>query len=303
MKRLNYFVCAALAVAAAVSCNNEPEVIDFPIVGDFTIYGASGSAEGTWAANTSVGVYVTSDGVTQENLEYTPSSTEVTESVELKAKGTKAGFKQGDHVVYAYYPYATAEGNSVIIGDMTKQETTKSIPSWVYDAGLGDMADMFASYASKISAVYAAKKEVKEYSSAPIDLGTFAAANVSISVAEPGFGGEDGAALEGKKVEKVVITSNKTIAYKDAKYDVVAGKVLGTEASNSIEIAADMVVKYLGAASAYAFDFTTCLSAEELADATFTIEFQVEGGKKFAAVDYTANASNMIVAVTLEPMN
>lgn len=301
MKRLNYFIGAALAIAAAVSCNKEPEVVDFPIVGDFTLYGES--AEGTWAANTSVGVFVTSDGVAQTNLEYTPASTEATGSVQLNAKSEKAGFKQGKHVIYAYYPYvAEAAEMQIPLGNLTVQSTEKNIPSWVFDAGLADMADMFASYVST-TALNVAKKEVSEFTSAPVDLGVFAPVTTVISVAEPGFAGDNAAELDGKKVEKIVVKANKTIAYTEAKYDLATGELMGAEESQSVEVVADMVIKNLGSVTAYAFSFATCLTADELADAKFTLEFYVEGGKKYVAQDYTANAANMLVSVTLNPAN
>lgn len=302
MKRLNYFIGAALAIAAAVSCDKEPDVVDFPIVGDFVLYGES--AEGTWAENTSVGVFVTSDGVAQSNLEYTPASTEATGSVQLNAKSEKAGFKQGKHVIYAYYPYvAEAAEMQIPLGNLAAQSTKKDIPSWVFDDGLGDMADMFASYVSTAPALSVAKKEVSEFTSAPIDLGAFAPVTTVISVAEPGFAGDNAADLDGKKVEKIVVKANKTIAYTEAKYDLATGELQGAEESQSIEVAADMVIKNLGSVTAYAFSFATCLAAEDLADAKFTLEFYVEGGKKYVAQDYTANAANMLVSVTLNPAN
>lgn len=306
MKRLNYFIGAALAIAAAVSCNKEPEVVDFPIVGDFTLYGES--AEGTWAKNTSVGVFVTSDGVAQTNLEYTPASTEATGSVQLNAKSEKAGFKQGNHVVYAYYPYvATAEGNTVVLGDLTSQNTKPVLPDmfkeWENDPSMKDFLGMLYIYNTSAPVIYAAKKEVKEYSSAPIDLGVFAPVAVTISVAEPGLTGEEAESLVGKKVEKIVLSSNKTIAYKDTKYDVVSGKIIGTEGSNSIEVITNNAVYSMSMVNVNAFNVATCLTKEDLTDAKFTIEVYIEGNKKYAAVDYTANSNNQLVNVALNPAN
>ena len=87
MKRFNKIVCAALAVAAVASCDKEPEIVDFPIVGDFTITAAYPSglnedysdneyyAHGTqgWTAMDKLGVFVTSEGTVQANLAYVPS--------------------------------------------------------------------------------------------------------------------------------------------------------------------------------------------------------------------------------------
>ena len=75
-----------------------------------------------------------------------------------------------------------------------------------------------------------AKKEVSEFTSAPIDLGAFAPVTTVISVAEPGFAGDNAADLDGKKVEKIVVKANKTIAYTEAKYDLATGELQGAEA-------------------------------------------------------------------------
>ena len=94
----NYFFSAVLAIAAAVACT-EKGPVDFPIQGDFTLYGEN-------VAEQEVGVFVTSEGLPQSNLLYTAAEGEG--AVALTAKAEKAGFKQGNHMIYAYAPYAEA---------------------------------------------------------------------------------------------------------------------------------------------------------------------------------------------------
>lgn len=283
----NYFFSAVLAIAAAVACT-EKGPVDFPIQGDFTLYGEN-------VAEQEVGVFVTSEGLPQSNLLYTAAEGEG--AVALTAKAEKAGFKQGNHMIYAYAPYAeaAAELTAVPAPDYSKQSTVAFDP-------LADdeiLAGLMLSYNSTAQSVLYATTEVTELSSAAITL-PFAAVNplTEVTVGEPGLEGTNANAQEGKKVTKIVVTCDKPIAYTGQTLDLTTGKLVGGTAVNSIEIAADMTVKKMGYVTAYGFTFKTCLTEEEVATAKFKIEMVMETGKTYAAEDKTPSYGG-IYALTL----
>ena len=285
----NYFFSAVLAIAAAVACT-EKGPVDFPIQGDLTLYGEN-------VAGQEVGVFVTSDGLPQTNLAYTAAEGEGEGAVALTAKAEKAGFKQGNHMIYAYAPYAetAAELTAVPAPDYSKQSTVAFDP-------LADdeiLAGLMLSYNSTAQSVLYATTEVTELSSAAITL-PFAAVNplTEVTVGEPGLEGTNANAQEGKKVTKIVVTCDKPIAYTGQTLDLTTGKLVGGTAVNSIEIAADMTVKKMGYVTAYGFTFKTCLTEEELATAKFKIEMVMETGKTYAAEDKTPSYGG-IYALTL----
>lgn len=283
----NYFFSAVLAIAAAVACT-EKGPVDFPIQGDLTLYGEN-------VAGQEVGVFVTSDGLPQSNLLYTAAEGEG--AVALTAKAEKAGFKQGNHMIYAYAPYAeaAAELTAVPAPDYSKQSTVAFDP-------LADdeiLAGLMLSYNSTAQSVLYATTEVTELSSAAITL-PFAAVNplTEVTVGEPGLEGTNANAQEGKKVTKIVVTCDKPIAYTGQTLDLTTGKLVGGTAVNSIEIAADMTVKKMGYVTANGFTFKTCLTEEEVATAKFKIEMVMETGKTYAAEDKTPSYGG-IYALTL----
>jgi hypothetical protein len=283
----NFFFSAVLAIAAAVACT-EKGPVDFPIQGDLTLYGEN-------VAGQEVGVFVTSDGLPQSNLLYTAAEGEG--AVALTAKAEKAGFKQGNHMIYAYAPYAeaAAELTAVPAPDYSKQSTVAFDP-------LADdeiLAGLMLSYNSTAQSVLYATTEVTELSSAAITL-PFAAVNplTEVTVGEPGLEGTNANAQEGKKVTKIVVTCDKPIAYTGQTLDLTTGKLVGGTAVNSIEIAADMTVKKMGYVTANGFTFKTCLTEEEVATAKFKIEMVMETGKTYAAEDKTPSYGG-IYALTL----
>lgn len=283
----NYFFSAVLAIAATVACT-EKGPVDFPIQGDLALYGEN-------VAGQEVGVFVTSDGLPQSNLLYTAAEGEG--AVALTAKAEKAGFKQGNHMIYAYAPYAeaAAELTAVPAPDYSKQSTVAFDP-------LADdeiLAGLMLSYNSTAQSVLYATTEVTELSSAAITL-PFAAVNplTEVTVGEPGLEGTNANAQEGKKVTKIVVTCDKPIAYTGQTLDLTTGKLVGGTAVNSIEIAADMTVKKMGYVTAYGFTFKTCLTEEEVATAKFKIEMVMETGKTYAAEDKTPSYGG-IYALTL----
>jgi hypothetical protein len=281
----NFFISAVLAIAAAVACT-EKGPVDYPVQGTFTLYGEN-------VAEQQVGVFVTSDGLPQNNLLYTAAKGEG--SVALTAKADKAGFKQGNHVIYAYAPYAEGAEISAVPVDYTKQATVAFDPL----ADDPTLAGLMLSYNSQAQPVYYASTEVKELTSAAITL-PFQALNAltEVSVGEPGLEGANAEAQVGKKVSKIVITCDKAIAYTGQTLDLTTGKLVGGKAVNSIEIAADMTIKKIGSVSANGFTFKTCLTEEELATAKFKIEMVMETGKTYSAADKTPSYGG-IYALTL----
>lgn len=281
----NFFFSAVLAIAAAVACT-EKGPVDYPIQGSFSLYGENVTGK--------VGVFVTSDGIMQTNLLY--NAAEGTGAVALNAAGTKAGFKQGNHVIYAYAPYAeTAAELASVPVDYTKQATVAFDPL----ADDPTLAGLMLSYNSQAQPVYYASTEVKELTSAAITL-PFQALNAltEVSVGEPGLEGANAEAQVGKKVSKIVITCDKAIAYTGQTLDLTTGKLVGGTAVNSIEITADMTIKKIGSVSANGFTFKTCLTEEELATAKFKIEMVMETGKTYSAADKTPSYGG-IYALTL----
>ena len=80
MKNLIKFSFVAAAIALATACDPaEQGPVDYPIEGNFTIsasYSAMVHGGGYgWRIGEKIGVFVTSEGVAQANLLYTPSDT------------------------------------------------------------------------------------------------------------------------------------------------------------------------------------------------------------------------------------
>ena len=274
----NLFFGAVLAIAAAVACqpkDNGP--VDYPVQGELKLYGEN-------VAEQQVGVFVTSEGLPQNNLLYTAAKG--TGAVALTANAEKAGFKQGNHTIYAYAPYAEGAEVTAVPVDYTKQATVVFDPY----ADIEGVAGLMLCYASQTTPVYYATTEVAELSSAAITL-PFEAVNAltEVTINEPGLEGANVNAQDGKKVTKIVVTCDKTIAYTGQTLDLTTGKLVGGTAVNSIEVVADMPIKKMYFVSAYGFTFKTCLTAEELATAKFKIEMEVETGKKYVAEDVTVS--------------
>lgn len=282
MKHLNYLVCAALATAAAAACDNEPEIVDFPIVGDLTLYGSS--AQGAWAEGDEIGIFVTSDGVAQSNLAYVPASFDVEESVALNAKGEKAGFKQGEHMIYAYYPYsAEVTDYTKIPVDYTVQET------YEYDPYAGtDYAGMMTQAKTKTAPFAVAKTSVSEYSSVAVSLDFASDATLYSIEGGISFQPTDDVVV-GKKVKKVVISCDKTMAYKNATYDLTTGEITG-EPVNSIEIAMDAVLAKTYFISASAFEFVSVLSEDDAHATTFKVEITLDDNSIYVNEEYKCNS-------------
>lgn len=302
MKRLNLIVCAALAIAAAASCDKDP--VDFPIVGDLTLsasYNNYVHGDQGWIEKDALGVFVTSDGVAQNNLQYAPSAfcplvqnqyvqdmssyasdKAVTETTVLNAKGEKAGFKQGVHNIYVYTPYvaSASDHKAVPMPDLTKQTGSNS----VYGLFQPDPSYLFA-YASK---------EVKEYSAAPVDLGEMTPMYCQMTLMSPEFADT----FVGKKVTKITVSANVDIAATaNSTFNFETKKIEG-EMSKTVELTGipaggwEIAASYFGAGygeTVYVvlnIDFETGLNTE------FTFTFTIDGTEYTAKAKPSASMSN-----------
>jgi hypothetical protein len=243
-----------MAIAVVASCEEKtPEVVDFPIVGDLTLTAAYPSAYDAaykdtpyyahgsqgWTALDKLGVFVASEGVLQANLPYAPSevcplidnqympgmktydeANVVTEAVTLNAEGSKAGFKQGKHTVYAYAPYVegAADYTAVPMPDLSVQ-----VPSHpVNGIFMPNPAYLFA---------YAKAEAGEEYSTAPVALGNMTPVYTQMTLVSPKFPDE----LIGKKVTAISISADVDIVAKNATFNLETGKISG-EWSKSVTL-------------------------------------------------------------------
>lgn len=286
MKRLNLIVVAALAIAGAASCEKQPT--DFPIVGDLTIsasYNNYVHGDQGWIENDQLGVFVTSDGVAQNNLLYAPSqfcplvpnkyvpemlgydAEKIIEgAVILNAKGEKAGFKQGTHNLYVYTPYnaAATDYKAIPMPDLSQQSGGNPVNGLFQP----DPAYLFA-YATK---------EVKEYSAAPVELGEMTPLYCQLTLMSPEFGDS----FIGKKVTKIKVSANIGIAAKSSTFNFETKKIEG-ELSKTVELTSipaeglEIFKGYFGAGyegSNYIvlnIDYETGLNTE------FTFTFTIDG--------------------------
>ncbi len=153
--RLFYFAACVALVLSSVSCSSddgEEEDADIPVVGKIAVSGAynvySHGSQG-WIEADKIGIYVLSDGKPQDNLPYAPSEVAVATTTELDGKTyivydrdsrvteditlnpsseLAAGFKGGDHTIYAYTPYnaASQDYKAVALPNLAVQEYYES---------------------------------------------------------------------------------------------------------------------------------------------------------------------------------
>ena len=282
MKKLSYFIVAATLVGGLMACQKTEPVVDYPIQGVFTLQGTyntySHGLQG-WIQEDEIGVYVTSEGVAQTNLQYTPTSYSVLEespyvpgvfvygdpvlTTTFKAVGQEAGFKQGEHNIYAYVPYS--EGNqdytAVKLPDLDAQEF---------------QADVFV-VDPKFCFAYAAIKGVKEYSAEVMDFGDFQTPFTQVTIPSPEF---PESFVGGEKITKVVLSSTIDLCCKDATINLETGDIKGTM-SKMIELqlpegGVEITAGYFGAAAPTFFleiasDYATAQVAE------YTLTMTVNG--------------------------
>jgi len=232
MKKLFYSMAIGAALFAS-ACNNDDEggettVPDLPIVGNFLLTGQCSDNPirySTWVEGDKIGVFVTSEGQPQNNLCYAPkevgaydeatfSYTKEVGNVELVAAGEKAGFKQGEHTIYAYYPYVAeaADVTAVPMPDITVQDLS------------GEHPKLFA----ETKHVFGYAKAVcSKYSAAAVDFGKFTSPVTKLNLNNLTFKDEMG----GKTIKTVTITgSTDPVGYKNPTFDLTEGKFSGEAA-------------------------------------------------------------------------
>ncbi len=235
MKRLSYFLCAALVAFGAASCEKTPEVVDFPVVGPLTFEGTYDSyAHGAhgWVEGDEIGLFVTSDGVIQANLHYAPSEYATIKDSEVgpelqgdvkktafKAVGSEiAGFKKGEHQVYAYVRYdaSSTDYKAVKLPDLSVQE---------YYSAFGANPKYTFAYA-KLA------EPLTEYTAETISLGEFVCPFSSLTISSLTFDEEKFKA--GDVVSKVVVSAETGISVSNATINLETGEI--SEKGKSIEI-------------------------------------------------------------------
>lgn len=246
MKKLFYLVAIGAALFASACSNDDengektspdtpagpdtpPSVEDIPIVGDFLLTGQCSDNPvryETWVEGDQIGVFVSSDeGLPQNNLLYTPKEVGAYDSekfelvdignVELVADGQKAGFKQGKHTIYAYYPYVAeaVDVKAVPMPDITVQDLSGEHP---------------VMYAETKYVFGYAKATCSKYSVAAVDFGMFTSPVTKLNLNNVGFEDES---LVGKTVEKLIISGDKyPIGYKEPTFDLTEEKFGGEAA-------------------------------------------------------------------------
>jgi len=287
MKKIFYSVCAMLAVAFAVSC--EETTPDGPatlaLKGEFTSTSHCGAYG--WQPGTNVGVFV-EGAEAQKNLEYSPKQTvQYVEfglpisvgEVELVATSNAAVYGEGDNVVYAYAPYSASveDYTAVPLPDITVQETFADAILMSY----------WMAPQPKYSFGYAKSEPVKA-SADTLALGNFTPVYTAVTM----YGATLADECVEKTMTKVVITAGeKNIASKNATINLETGEVSG-ELAKAVEFsfgANGTVVEtdYFGSAASGIFAFNLLLSPEEVVATELTFTFHVDG-KTYA---YTGTAA------------
>lgn len=293
MKKLSYFLCAALVAFGAASCEKEAGVVDYPVEGPLTFSGTYDlylhGSQG-WIEEDKLGIFVTSDGVTQTNLEYAPVEVAVPEKIEMdgktyimyngdpvlttafKALGTEAGFKKGPHYIYAYTPYSAenVDYKAVKLPDIAVQDYSSTI-------FCPDKKYTFAN--AKLT------WPLKKYTPAALSLGEFVSPFTNVTIPTPQFENEE-LFKGGEKIEKVVLSSTIDLAVTNATINLETGEVKGTP-SKSIEISfandkAEVQYSDWSGASFPTFYLVTSADPEEALVAEYTLTVVVDG-KEYSA--------------------
>ena len=237
MKRLNLFVCAALAIAGAASCDPvAPEAEDnsLRISAAYDSDAAYGHGSQGWIEADKVGMFAYSDGaVVASNVLYTPSKVaSLVESeympgyflyddngageIELLSD-TTVELPHGFNNVYLYTPYVAGltDITAVPLPDLSVQE---------YVEGTSGPDEKYTF----------AYNQVAVCDCGIVRAGQMVPAYTQMTIVSPSFPAE----FAGKKVTKVTVAAKSSytkIAYKAATIDLTTGTVSG-EQVNAIEI-------------------------------------------------------------------
>lgn len=280
MTKIRFMAALAVTAALLASCSKNKDPKDVKIVGDIALTGEFTAYlhSNGWLESDVIGVFVESDGFPQENLEYKPSEVlQMVESpyvpgvfipgdpvgnVSLTPVGTAAGFKAGEHKIYAYLPYA--EGNT--------DYTAIPLPDLSVQNPVPDQYSPDAKY----NFAYAAIEPFSEYSAAAKDFGNFKSAFVQMSVPSPEFP----AGVAGKKLTKVVVSADKDIAVKKANINITNGEIKG-ELTKSVEYVftgegSELQKGFFGVTAPTLY-LVLCIDEEAALETTFTFKYVVDG--------------------------
>lgn len=280
MKRLNLFVCAALAIAGAASCDQVvPETEDntLRISAAYTSDAAYGHGTQGWIESDKVGMFAYSDGAAvASNVLYTPSKVAaLVESeympgyflyddngageIELLSN-TDIELPHGFNTVYLYTPYVEGltDITAVPLPDLSAQE---------YVEGTSGPAEKYTF----------AYKQLPVCDCGIVRAGQMIPVYTQMTIVSPSFPAE----FEGKKVTKVTVAAKSSytkIAYKAATMDLTTGKVSG-EQVNAIELllpegGLDIKSEYgsIGTSTLYVI-----MNTEVSANTTFVFTYTVDG--------------------------
>ena len=289
MKKTLKFLLTAFVAVIAAGCKEDEGPVDYPVTGNLNISGRYVTylhgSQG-WVEEDQIGVFVTSDGIEQANLLYEPSEicpatpNEWAEGLfsyeEENYKdgdillnpvggGAAAGFKQGEHCVYAYTPYA--EGNTtysaVRLPSLASQEYIP-IDGLIYFKREYNFA--YARLSSPVS----------EYTSATLSLGDFTSAFVQMTI--PSLAIPD--ALEGKTVTKLVVSADKDIATSDAVINLATGEISGMmRKSIELDFGDGLVLVdsgYFGVIMETLY-IVMCIDFDEALETTFSFTYTIDG--------------------------
>lgn len=228
MKRLNLFVCAALAIAGAASCDQVvPETEDntLRISAAYTSDAAYGHGTQGWIESDKVGMFAVSDGQTvATNVLYTPSQVadpndpfSSVNEVELITNAPAMKLPHGFNEIYLYTPYVEGltELTAVPLPDITVQNYVSGLyrPDPVYTMAYNKAVTCDCGI---------------------VRAGQMTPAYTQMTIPSPEFP----KSFVGKKVTKVTVAAQSSwtkIAYKSATIDITTGKVDG-ELTGSIEL-------------------------------------------------------------------
>ena len=235
MKRLNLFVCAALAIVSAASCDTEA-----PVAPDTTLRISAAYTEAYthgsqgWIESDKLGMFAYSDGkAVATNHLYTPSKVstlvespympgyfmydETIGEVELLTSAPAVELPHGFNEIYLYTPYVEGltDITAVPLPDLSVQE-------YVSGSSSPDKKYTFA------------YKSASVCDCGIVRMGEMKSAVKQMTIVSPKFP----ASFEGKKVTKVVVAANTSytkIAYSAATINLTNGEVDG-EKVNAVEI-------------------------------------------------------------------
>lgn len=235
MKRLNLFVCAALAIAGAASCNP-----DAPVAQDNTLRISAAYTEAYahgsqgWIESDKLGMFAYSDGkAVASNLLYTPSKVNtlveseyvpgyfiydgVVGEVELLTSAPAVELPHGFNEIYLYTPYVEGltDVTAVPLPNLSAQE-------YVEGTSGPDEKYTFAYNSASVC------------DCGIVRMGEMKSAVKQMTIVSPKFP----ASFDGKKVTKVVVAANSSytkIAYSAATINLTNGEVDG-EKVNAVEI-------------------------------------------------------------------